>query len=169
MVRPPEMPKVSAPIEREHMGIFDAASGALETFGTDVGSTGDSSSGQEQEIQRLRAALEQREAAFLRQEGENFLLGAQVQQLEQQAAEANREAAQCYAQLAQTMSLLDAVACSRTPVKAEVDRARALVAGARRGLRRLAQGSGGGGGGTGAAEAAAARGSVDRRPSPKVR
>lgn len=88
------------------------------------------------ETDRLRESLAQREAALLRQEGENFLLGAQVQQLKQQAQEASREAQLCVAQLAQALQLLE-IAGPRAPLKSEVDRARALVKGARRSLLKL--------------------------------
>jgi len=172
MVRPPELTKVLPSVERDRGGSYDTMppSVNLETFSNGVGSTGDSSSNQDQEIMRLRAALEQREAALMRHEGENYLLSAQVQQLEQQAVEASRDATQCFAQLAQTLQLLDSIGCARTPVKAEVDRARALVSGARRSLRRLAVGGGGGGGTAGGGgEASGVQGSIDRRASPKIR
>uniref|UniRef100_A0A7S4VUC3 Uncharacterized protein n=1 Tax=Alexandrium monilatum TaxID=311494 RepID=A0A7S4VUC3_9DINO len=120
-----------------------------------------------EEEAKLRATLSQREAALLRQEGENYLLRKQVQQLERQleqrAEEVGRDAQLCVAQLAQALQLLES-ANIRAPLKAEVDRARALVASARRGLGRLA-GLGSG------KERGGARSTVntDRRSAPRGR
>lgn len=94
-----------------------------------------------EEVQRLRLALEQKEASLMRLEGENFLLNTQVQQLQQQLHDASRDANLCFAQLAQALQFLDAGLNSRGPFKPEVDRARVLVAGARRCLRRFATSS----------------------------
>lgn len=72
-------------------------------------------------VLRLRAALEDREAACIRQEGEKYLLAAQVQQLEQQAMYMSRDATMAFAQLAQALQLLDAGSGMRAPLKPEAD------------------------------------------------
>jgi len=74
---------------------------------------------QPDEEARLRASLAQREAALLRKEGENYLLGSQVHQLEQRVEEVGRDAQFCVAQLAQALQLLES-ANTRAPLKAEV-------------------------------------------------
>jgi len=98
---------------------------------------------EEVEEQRLRVALAQREAALMRRDGENFLLGAQVRQLEQRAEDVGRDVQTATAQLAQALQLLDSTAGSRAPVRPEVDRAKTVIASARRTLTRLV-GAGGG-------------------------
>mmetsp|Transcript_84305 Transcript_84305/g.233668 ORF Transcript_84305/g.233668 Transcript_84305/m.233668 type:complete len:401 (-) Transcript_84305:6-1208(-) len=127
---------------------------------------------QPDEEARLRASLAQREAALLRQEGENYLLGAQVQQLEQRAEEVGRDAQLCVAQLAQALQLLESVN-TRAPLKAEVDRARALVASARRGLGRVAglssKGLGGDNGIVARGGGLRPPGAADRRSAPRGR
>eukprot|EP00933_Yihiella_yeosuensis_P047837 TRINITY_DN4379_c0_g1_i2.p1 TRINITY_DN4379_c0_g1~~TRINITY_DN4379_c0_g1_i2.p1 ORF type:complete len:439 (-),score=105.41 TRINITY_DN4379_c0_g1_i2:231-1547(-) len=91
----------------------------------------------EDELNRLRAALAQREATCLRLEGENFILGSQVQQLQQQTVEMTKDAQTCQAQLAQAQQVLDGSVSGRMPLKADVDHVRAIIATSRRSLRRL--------------------------------
>lgn len=93
---------------------------------------------EEDELLRLKMSLKQREAANLRSEGENYLLNAQVQQLQQQAMESAKDAQTCQAQLAQAQQVLDSSVQGRMPMKTDIDQARAIVASARRSLRRLA-------------------------------
>jgi len=83
----------------------------------------------------LQAALSHREQTLLMKEGENFLLGTQVQQLKRQIQKTGIDV-QAYAiQLSQAIQILDA----GRPTK--VDRARAAVLGVNRGLQRLVSSS----------------------------
>eukprot|EP00931_Biecheleriopsis_adriatica_P054265 TRINITY_DN31913_c0_g1_i1.p1 TRINITY_DN31913_c0_g1~~TRINITY_DN31913_c0_g1_i1.p1 ORF type:complete len:562 (-),score=118.62 TRINITY_DN31913_c0_g1_i1:75-1538(-) len=91
----------------------------------------------EEEIQRLRQELAERQAAIIKHQGETFLLNTQVKQLEQQVWEASRDAQLCSSQLAQVLQLMDS-AGGRVPLKGEVDRARTLVTASRRTIRRVA-------------------------------
>eukprot|EP00930_Biecheleria_cincta_P047931 TRINITY_DN33331_c0_g1_i1.p1 TRINITY_DN33331_c0_g1~~TRINITY_DN33331_c0_g1_i1.p1 ORF type:complete len:461 (+),score=114.47 TRINITY_DN33331_c0_g1_i1:114-1385(+) len=93
---------------------------------------------EENEVLRLKELLKQREAANLRLEGENFVLNAQVQQLQQQAMENSKDAQTCQSQLAQAQQVLDSSVQGRMPMKTDIDQVRAIVASARRSLRRLA-------------------------------
>lgn len=93
---------------------------------------------EEDELLRLKMSLKQREAANLRLQGENFVLNSQVQQLQQQAMENSKDAQTCQSQLAQAQQVLDSSVQGRMPMKTDIDQARAIVASARRSLRRLA-------------------------------
>lgn len=92
-----------------------------------------------EEVHTLRLALEERQAIIRRHQGESFLLHEQVKHLEQQLAESTRDAQNCFSQLAQVLQIMDG-GSGRLPLKAEVDRARALVTSARRSIRRVACG-----------------------------
>lgn len=86
------------------------------------------------EVDRLNKVLEQREAVLLRHEGENFLLSAKVQQLEQQNRDTSRDLWTLQSTIAQALQYLDSSG-GRQPLKAEVDKARHLLAASRRGSR----------------------------------
>lgn len=92
----------------------------------------------QEENEQLRAALSQREADYLRQEGENFLLTAQVQQLERQLQDATRDVQTSWSQLTSLQQQLEIWGGGRLPTKAEVERGKALLNAGRKGLRRLA-------------------------------
>eukprot|EP00442_Polarella_glacialis_P039937 CAMPEP_0115097628 /NCGR_PEP_ID=MMETSP0227-20121206/30604_1 /TAXON_ID=89957 /ORGANISM="Polarella glacialis, Strain CCMP 1383" /LENGTH=191 /DNA_ID=CAMNT_0002491933 /DNA_START=20 /DNA_END=592 /DNA_ORIENTATION=- len=93
---------------------------------------------EDDEVSRLKVLLASREVSCQRLEGENFILGAQVQQLQQQLQEAARDAHVSQTQLSQAQQVLDNSVAGRMPMKTDVDHARALLATARRQLRRLA-------------------------------
>lgn len=96
-----------------------------------------SDSGIQAELAQLRIELARQKEAARQKEGENFLLNLQVQQFEQQKKLASQDAQNTLALLGQVASLLDGGG-GRVPFKGEVDRARAIVQSARKGLRRLA-------------------------------
>lgn len=97
---------------------------------------------EEDELSILKASLAQREAACLRIEGENFILKAQVEHLQQKAQDATKEVQSCQAYLAQAQQLLECVANGRMLHRTDVEPVRATIAAARRSAKRALQGKG---------------------------
>jgi len=85
----------------------------------------------------VNGTLQEREATVLRIEGEKVLLAQQAQQMEQQMHDATKDAMVAYSQLAQALQFLEVGTGMRLPSKQDADRARALISGSRRILRRI--------------------------------
>lgn len=94
---------------------------------------------EEDELATLKASLVQREAACLRIEGENFVLKAQVEQLQNNAQDVTKDVQSCQAYLAQAQQLLECVANGRMLHRTDVEPVRAVIAAARRSAKRAMQ------------------------------
>lgn len=94
---------------------------------------------EEDELAILKASLAQREAACLRIEGENFVLKAQVEQLQNNAQDVTKDVQSCQAYLAQAQQLLECVANGRMLHRTDVEPVRAVIAAARRSAKRAMQ------------------------------
>lgn len=99
---------------------------------------------EEDELATLKASLAQREAACLRIEGENFVLKAQVEQLQNNAQDVTKDVQSCQAYLAQAQQLLECVANGRMLHRTDVEPVRAVIAAARRSAKRAMMGEGSG-------------------------
>lgn len=100
-------------------------------------------------IARARDSCEEDElatlkAACLRIEGENFVLKAQVEQLQNNAQDVTKDVQSCQAYLAQAQQLLECVANGRMLHRTDVEPVRAVIAAARRSAKRAMMGEGSG-------------------------
>jgi len=94
---------------------------------------------EEDELSILKASLAQREAACLRIEGENFVLKAQLEQMQNNAQDATKDVQSCQAYLAQAQQLLECVANGRMLHRTDVEPVKAVIAAARRSAKRAMQ------------------------------
>ncbi|OLP82616.1 hypothetical protein AK812_SmicGene36715 [Symbiodinium microadriaticum] len=97
-----------------------------------------SKSPEEDELTKAQAALAQREATCLRLEGENFILKAQVQQMQNGSQEVTKEVRSCQSYLAQAQQVLECIVSNRMSLRADAEQVRAILAAARRSVRKVA-------------------------------
>jgi len=96
-----------------------------------------SKSPEEDELTKIQAALAQREATCLRLEGENFILKAQVQQMQGGSQEVTKEVRSCQSYLAQAQQVLECIVSNRMSLRADAEQVRAILAAARRSVRKV--------------------------------
>ncbi|CAE7681481.1 NPC1 [Symbiodinium sp. CCMP2592] len=96
-----------------------------------------SKSPEEDELTKIQAALAQREATCLRLEGENFILKAQVQQMQNGSLEVTKEVRSCQSYLAQAQQVLECIVSNRMSLRADAEQVRAILAAARRSVRKV--------------------------------